>query len=132
KFFKFWKKEPKPNTQGERKVYSNVIGEHVFVKYNPLLEEYVDVIHFALSIANDLGYHEHTYTDPGEYDLNKMVIGLANLSTLIPVAKFQRHIEMVFNHIIKLGYQLGFSEEQVIEAYFAKNEINHNRQESGY
>src|SRR5699024_12838887 len=42
KFFKFWKEDIKINR-------------------DLALEEYSDVIHFALSIANDLGYTEHKY-----------------------------------------------------------------------
>jgi len=38
--FKFWSKDQEPRTKAERPVFDESIGEHVFVKVNPLLEEY--------------------------------------------------------------------------------------------
>ncbi|MGY0692642.1 dUTP diphosphatase [Virgibacillus sp. FSP13] len=128
RFFKFWSRDQKPRKEDWYPV-SNDVG----VQWkNPLLEEYVDIIHFALSIANDLGYHEHKYVDPGGYDLNDLTIGLANLITLLPETKYHRHIEVVFNYLIKLGYSLGFDEKDVTQAYFEKNKTNHKRQANGY
>jgi dimeric dUTPase (all-alpha-NTP-PPase superfamily) len=100
--------------------------------YNPLLEEYADTVHFTVSLANDFGYTEHKYTDPGHIDLNDLVIGLTNLITLLPETRSHRQIELVFNYLIRYGYQLGFTEEQVIEAYYSKNEENHERQVNHY
>ncbi|GGJ86080.1 hypothetical protein GCM10007063_05740 [Lentibacillus kapialis] len=93
-----------------------------------LLEEYVDSIHFALSLANDIGLSDYEYVDPGENDLNILAIGLTNMITRLPVEK---NIEQVLNYLIKLGYQLGFTEEDVINEYYNKNKENHARQESG-
>ncbi|KAA5569824.1 hypothetical protein F3G50_31370, partial [Pseudomonas aeruginosa] len=64
RFFKFWSEDRRPNTN-ESKLTSN--GKAVV--YNPLLEEYVDTIHFTLSIANDLGVHEHKYIQTEPQDL---------------------------------------------------------------
>lgn len=108
RFFKFWShnKQPKPS----------------------LLEEYTDTVHFALSLANDMGLSEYQYTEPEDNDLNVLTIGLTNMITRLPVEK---NIEQVLNYLVKLGYQLGFTEEDVISEYYRKNEINHDRQESG-
>lgn len=102
---------------------------------NPLLEEYVDTIHFALSIGIELGYTEHEYTGTEEMDLNGLVLGLTNIITILSrdmVTPTKTIMSILFDHVIKLGYQLGFTEKQVIEAYYEKNKINHERQNAGY
>ncbi len=96
------------------------------------LEEYADIIHFTISIANDLGYTEHKYIHTEGTDLNDLVLGITNIATIIPQSREAHHISTLINNVIQLGYQLGFDEEQVIDAYFDKNKENHNRQESGY
>lgn len=154
RFFKFWSHDQKARTfepnpddiceecKGqpiffeENKPENRIIGQCEHCDgcgvhfHNPLLEEYVDTIHFALSIANDLGYHEHEYSDPGFLDLSNSVLGLTQLATVLPYSK-KKNIGMIFNYLIKLGYQLGFDEKTVIDAYFEKNKENHKRQESG-
>ncbi|MED4886180.1 dUTP diphosphatase [Lysinibacillus fusiformis] len=40
--------------------------------------------------------------------------------------------DSVFEGFINLGIALGFTWEQVEEAYYAKNKVNHERQNAGY
>lgn len=158
RFFKYWSKDTKPRTEficdlcdgreeisretsfGTPEVGFDVVEvdvdcpvcEDIDVDTNPLLEEYVDTIHFTLSIANDLGVHEHKYIQTEPQDLNKLVLGITNLATIIPISKEKHQVESLINNIITLGYQLGFDEKQVIEAYHEKNKENYERQENGY
>lgn len=97
-----------------------------------LLEEYIDTLHFALSIANDLGHHSHEYIHESEYNLNRLILNLTNIATVLPDDKKTTYIWSLVNQVIRLGYELGFAEEQVIAAYYEKNEINHDRQSNGY
>jgi|SRR5690625_4167754 len=129
RFFKFWSTDQKPRTKALRKPTMNEEDKEY---YNPLLEEYVDIVHFGISIANDLGYHSHAYDDPGHYDLNDLTIGLTNAITLIPIVRTNEHMATVLNLLIRLGYQLGFEEKDVIDAYFEKNKENHARQANNY
>src|SRR5699024_3005100 len=76
---------------------------------NRLLEEYIDTIHFTLSIANDLGYTSHTYTKTKPRDLNDLVIGITNAITVLSASPNHYLMESIFNNIIALGYQLGFT-----------------------
>lgn len=133
RFFKFWSDDQKPNTEGNKQMKTKE-GRPAkgFVKYNPLLEEYADTIHFALSIANDLGYHEHKYIKTHTRDLNDLVIGITNIATIIPMSKEKHHVSELINNVIQLGYQLGFTEEEVINAYNDKNKVNYERQQNGY
>src|SRR5699024_6400015 len=99
---------------------------------NPLLEEYVDVIHFTLSIANDLGYTSHAYLQTQPRDLNDLVIGITNAITVLAVNPNKNLMQSIFNNLIELGFKLGFDDEQVIAAYHDKNAINHHRQDNNY
>lgn len=38
----------------------------------------------------------------------------------------------VLHLFLSVGLQLGYSAEDIIEGYLEKNEINHNRQDTGY
>jgi len=96
------------------------------------LTEYTDCIHFALSIANDLNYTEHKYTPTNLADIRKTYLGLQNILAILSVDRDKRHLVTLFNNLIALGYQLGFSEEQVINAYGEKHEENYRRQKTGY
>ena len=95
-----------------------------------MLEEYVDNIHFIISIAIDHGVTEHEYTQPIEHiDINKLVLAIANMISRLPHGQ---KIEELLNYYIFFGYKLGFTEQQVIDAYLEKNKINHRRQQNGY
>jgi dimeric dUTPase (all-alpha-NTP-PPase superfamily) len=96
------------------------------------LEEFVDCIHFALSIGNDLGYTSHEYKEVPDRDMTKLSLGLTNLVTILSETRHKQHIEHVINLLLKYGYQLGFTEKEVIQAYMDKNEVNYERQASNY
>lgn len=112
-FFKYWK-------------------ENINIDRQRAIEEYIDVIHFTLSIANDLGVHEHKYVKTQPRDLNDLVIGITNLATVISISKDKEHVKSLINNVIALGYQLGLTEKDVLEAYDKKNAVNYERQEVGY
>lgn len=109
------------------KFWSNKKNDHK----NGLIE-HVDCVHFAISIALDLGYTEHTYTKAQPKDLNAMYLGLQNIVATLSVSRKQRHVESLLNNLITLGYQLGFTEQNVLNAYDDKNKENHRRQETNY
>ncbi len=133
RWFKFWSDDQKPNIKANKqmKTKDGRLAKG-FVEYNPLLEEYADVIHFSLSIANDLGYTEHKYIHTEGTDLNNLVLGITSVATIIPQSRSKRHISTLINNVIQLGYQLGFMEDDVLNAYEDKNKENHRRQETNY
>lgn len=171
--FKKWSKDQEPRT----KLYTwiNGIGECVESKNdprmlaenlqlnafrikNPLLEEYVDCLHFILSI----GLEDFTYSHLGEiftvpvrleltndfggvikhHNVTTQFVYLFNqighLSDCVLECEFAYADEAVGQYkqtwqmFVGLGEMLGFTWEQVEEAYYAKNKVNHARQESGY
>ena len=112
-FFKYWK-------------------ENINIDRQRAIEEYIDVIHFTIGLAVDLGIDEHKYIETQPRDLNKLFIGITNLATVLSTSKEKEYAKSLLNNIIALGYQLGLDEQIVIEAYNKKNEVNYQRQENGY
>lgn len=114
--FKFWKVDPQPSDK--------------------VLEEYVDCLHFILSIGIEFGVHKKF--GPFEWAFSKYPIWSRTwLELLEQVGKLwhtDRHDEYWFTFYLfkQLGYSLGFNWEQIEAAYVAKNAINHDRQASGY
>ena len=160
--FKFWSEDQEPRTYGfdddKDCEYCNGTGTvrghpsdtgyscpdcegSGFMHYNPLLEEYVDCLHFILSIGNDLGiayevvdirdYTEHTTT----FVFSGLFFQLINLEEDLynhREYKLESDYGMIFHVFLALGKKLGFTWEQIEESYFAKNKINHERQANGY
>ncbi|MEK5070738.1 dUTP diphosphatase [Sporosarcina sp. FSL K6-1508] len=112
--------------------------------HNPLLEEYVDCLHFILSIGNDLGLGDRGYTPNEGYceiikslGIKKILIGLMSTPVkLVNGLHEKREFQSIYSEIIigfqMLGELLGFTPDQIEQAYYAKNEINHVRQQEGY
>lgn len=112
-------------------------GAGIQEETNPLLEEYVDVLHFALSIGLEINTQvESVYLlDKYKHSITQQFSGLMIAVGLLAVQNEESRIESyqnVFAGIIRLGLKLGFTLEQIEEAYYSKNKINHERQQSGY
>lgn len=113
--FKFWSKKP----AAPRDV---------------ILEEYVDGVHFILSIGLELKIQEQVNLDP--IDENKDLVEQFQ-QVFASIIDFRKQLNFetyhkIFNEYIKLGKLLGFSVEDIEEAYKMKNEVNHQRQDQGY
>ncbi|SFA55516.1 dUTPase, partial [Parageobacillus thermantarcticus] len=109
---------------------------------NPLLEEYVDCLHFILSIGNDINMNE-VYED---YEPKPLYFGDGDiLGQFIAIYDWINSLyfhrdedvsgeiyDLFFAYFLGLGEMLGFTWEQIEEAYMKKNAVNHERQEMGY
>lgn len=108
--FKFWKVNPSPRRES-------------------LLEEYVDALHFFLSIGNvlDIPYkHDMVTVHPNIYDqLNALDFELLRVDEPI-------HWMISFSVFRGLGESWGFTWEEIERAYYEKHEVNYQRQEDGY
>lgn len=110
---------------------------------NPLLEEYVDCLHFILSVGLDLQVR-HDYIFDFNRDDEESIIDLFaecyafagdlywNSKNGSTITESQNDYQTLLFHFNHLGRKLGFTWEEVEEAYYAKNKVNHDRQESGY
>ncbi|QUG42312.1 dUTP diphosphatase [Psychrobacillus sp. INOP01] len=99
-----------------------------------ILEEYVDSIHFILSLGIEKGFQDlEEWPHKGiDGDLTALFIG-ANKSVLTFLTEpTKTHYEKVWIMYGAIAKKLGFSNEDVLQAYIAKNETNYERQKSGY
>lgn len=106
--------------------------ENINIDSQRAIEEYIDVIHFAIGLAVDLGIDEYKYIDTQPMDFNKLFIGIINLATVLSISKEKEHAKSLIGNVITLGYQLGLTEEIVLAEYNKKNKINYERQNSNY
>jgi len=113
--------------------------EEVYIG-DPLLEEYVDCLHFILSIGLELGYD---YAPTTKWQARSITVQFNDL--FHTVATFnesiesdwdeeekQENFENMVGGFLGLGDMLQFNWEEIEQAYFDKNKINHERQENGY
>lgn len=153
--FKYWSHNQEPRLKGYKEIkckWCNGSGDdgsgvcpdckcegYVYKEYNPLLEEYVDCLHFILSIGNDI-IGELTDSEIEDILLNakedsgNIVDSFIVLNRYSCELKFREKYDYIslLTIFLSLGLTFGFTRDQVEQGYLAKNKINHERQESGY
>lgn len=133
--FKFWSNDQNPRLKKIRTINEDR------VYYNPLLEEYIDGLHFVLSIGLELNYVLK------ETGMSKVVVDfkgneistqfrliyncISNLDFSNKSLK-RAYYKQLVSHYIGLGVMLGFTAAEIEQAYMDKNKINHQRQSNGY
>jgi dimeric dUTPase (all-alpha-NTP-PPase superfamily) len=157
--FKFWSNDQKPRTEvkipcrfcsgagkgyfcgneytGHKEQCIYCHGTGVEKIQNRLLEEYVDCLRFILSIGLEI--IEPECINLKKWNLVKeQTIVEQFLSVMSEVNELchgeyePSDYEFLFAKFVHLGEMLGFTWEQIEEAYIRKNAVNHQRQESGY
>lgn len=140
--WKFWSADQKPRYEKTNMAFPNP-GEPYSYRTYPLLEEFVDCLHFVLSIGIDLKIKAEALASnaspthmPDVVDqflwTNKKLLDLYQ-----DVRDMNREASaycflLLFNALLGLGEMLGFTWEQIEAAYMNKNQINHERQANGY
>ena len=102
---------------------------------NIILEEFVDGVHFILSLGIECGYEDIESITPNrtaETDISNQF-----LSIYESVQKFRNsHSEDDYVHLfesyMELALLLGMKDDQIEQAYIKKNEVNYDRQRKGY
>lgn len=117
------------------------------IRTNPLLMEYVDGLHFVLSIGLDIGINLENkkvgvFYSSGKWGGSIKTQIFSLMDTITNFAKHHTPVNrghdtrkiyiLILEEYIGLGKLLGFTEKQIEDAYLEKNKINHERQESGY
>ncbi|PYZ93709.1 dUTPase [Salipaludibacillus keqinensis] len=103
-----------------------------------ILEEYVDGIHFLLSIGIEYGFDELINIDyPEAIKVSKEDLVEGFFATMKDILYLREEntlaaYEQLFRGYIQLGAGLGFSASDINQAYVRKNEVNHERQDQGY
>jgi len=160
--FKFWSEDREPRTKernecfhcaghGDFEVepeYANHSASYVDCEKcegsgfngtrSPLLEEYVDCLHFTLSIGLEFGDiifdirdMEIYFEDVEAVDITGQFITTSWLVGCLFESKALHYEQALFN-VLKLGELLGFTTDQIETSYYEKNKINHSRQENNY
>ncbi|MED1666093.1 dUTP diphosphatase [Brevibacillus laterosporus] len=158
--FKHWSEDREPRSRV--KVHCELCGPEDNPKYtredagrcpncctgvisfkNPLLEEYVDCLHFFLSIAWQIGLTaDDLFVDDEEYEtptnvaftiLLYLVSSVNGKCFLINPPDIKLPFRLALYIFFSLGYQrFGFTWDEITQAYIDKWQINMQRQESGY
>ncbi len=98
-----------------------------------ILEEYVDCLHFILSIGIEKSFQhitldiKHINTELSEQFLDLYI----NIADFIVSSSIDSYLN-IFEGFLSLGQSLGFCQEDIENAYLHKNNINHERQDNGY
>lgn len=114
--FKFWSKKP--------------ASDQAIV-----LEEFVDGVHFILSIGNELGYSSHDIpiaSSEANEDLVQSFLKVYQLIDKLRQSRTRENFEELMRQYFILGQSLGFNIDDVQAAYKEKNEVNYKRQQEGY
>lgn len=129
--FKFWSTNQEPrikkydflSSSPEKKVYKN-----------PLLEEYVDGLHFVLEIGLEIGYTGDSiyYEEHHQYQSDSIIDQFQEVFRYAMAFHLSDKFYALLHSYLYLGKMLGFTWEQIEQAYFEKNQINHERQNNGY
>jgi dimeric dUTPase (all-alpha-NTP-PPase superfamily) len=142
--FKFWSKDQEPRTF---KLVSKNVNGHVWASSeNPLLEEYVDGLHFILELGIEISEKEEfdvlDYIEDIEEDIksdypkckevHEQFNSIFYYASSVLELKWKEGYNLLFSAYYHLGEMLGFTWEQIEQAYYDKNKVNHTRQDSGY
>ncbi|MBU5592332.1 dUTP diphosphatase [Clostridium sp. MSJ-4] len=100
---------------------------------NIVLEEYVDCLHFILTLGLDKHYtHISPNIKPNDYSITEQFLNLyVDINDLMVTSSID-HYTTLFEDFLSLGLSLGFSIEEIQITYIEKNNINHKRQENNY
>ena len=92
------------------------------IDINKLLEEIADCLHFALSLENEIKNYnyEEVFKYYDKYDLYEIIDKCFTI------------YGTVLGDTIALGLKLGFTPDQLEEAYYKKNKINWDRIANNY
>ncbi|WP_144459399.1 dUTP diphosphatase [Bacillus pumilus] len=146
RWFKHWSDDQRARNQDRYLEYrTEALGGNQWVEKNPLLEEYVDCIHFFLSIAIKKGWHlyllkesiEDFQREGFEGGLSeaflKMQWHLLNSRMFSDEYTKESNFRLAWWLFIAIGIVgFGFTFDQIEEAYMKKNAVNHKRQQEGY
>ncbi|EKN65050.1 dUTPase [Neobacillus bataviensis LMG 21833] len=100
-----------------------------------ILEEFVDGIHFILSLGIECGFDRQQM----ELNVGESVLGVTEqfLCVYEGITIFQKSkglddYRQLFGSYLQLALLLGFQDEEIEQAYFEKNEVNYQRQQNNY
>lgn len=140
--FKYWSNDQEPRTKVfDVTKFNNEKGQWEYFYKNPLLEEYVDVVHFTLSVGLEIEIKHEIFPEPINYgdaviQFNELFGQISYFASVLNRENEWEEVEIEYERIWSLLFGLagllGFTWEEIEQAYLDKNKVNHERQESGY
>ena len=101
--------------------------------HEKILEEYVDGLHFLLSIGLDMAYvFEALEPVKSDENLSEGFQSVYRKASCFEQEKSHENYRGLFQSYLTLSKRLDFTEAEIMGAYLEKNEVNHQRQEQGY
>lgn len=101
-----------------------------------ILEEFVDGIHFILSLGIECGFASideiSAGSTSGSKDVNQQFLNVYDAINTFRNSRQQDDYVHMFASYMQLAALLGLSDSQIEEAYIEKNEVNYERQRKGY
>jgi dimeric dUTPase (all-alpha-NTP-PPase superfamily) len=100
-----------------------------------VLEEYVDGIHFILSLGIECGFQNLDYTldiEPSAASTTEQFLLIYQVVNKFRDTKSESDFKTLLQSYLQLGTLLGISYEEMEKAYFTKNEVNYQRQQNNY
>lgn len=100
-----------------------------------ILEEFVDGIHFILSLGIELGFEKRQFDlneNETTLDVTEQFITVYELISIFQKSKGFEDYSKLFAAYLRLALSLGFKNEEMEQAYFRKNEVNYLRQQNNY
>ncbi len=100
---------------------------------NVILEEYVDGLHFLLSLGLELSCVFETLEPAADKgDLTTQFQRVYRFASRFEEAPTAPNYRLLFAAFLALGRQLQLTEQGVMDAYWEKNQVNRQRQAEGY
>ncbi|HEY2421874.1 MAG TPA: dUTP diphosphatase [Neobacillus sp.] len=100
-----------------------------------ILEEFVDGIHFMLSVGIECGFHETPFElnkKPSSLNVTNQFLSIYELITIFQKSKGLQDYLAMFEAYSQLAELLGISNEEMVQAYIQKNDVNYQRQRQNY
>ncbi|WP_121611479.1 dUTP diphosphatase [Mesobacillus foraminis] len=100
-----------------------------------ILEEFVDGIHFILSLGIECSFTAPEYRNGvtlSNHSVYEQFLVVYGAVTSFQLTKAEKQYHYLFSSYMELGKMLGFTPEDIEQAYIEKNEVNYERQRKGY
>ncbi|WP_089098007.1 MULTISPECIES: dUTP diphosphatase [Parageobacillus] len=98
-----------------------------------VLEEYVDGLHFILSLGLECDFlYSEIPPQLATLPLVEQFLVVFRAADEFRKTKSRQSYNRLFTEYLLLGGQLGFSMEEIEQAYKQKNQVNHERQNQNY
>lgn len=103
-----------------------------------ILEEFVDCLHFMISIGNHHDFYEKyknteiEIADTMKGDLTDLLTKLFESITTFRIEQSRESYLVIWDYYMSIAKKLNFSVEDIKQAYMDKNKENHERQDNGY